>query len=263
MKRFLKCIFITVAMANVALAYNASQSKNDTSGSGFFIGIEGTAARNLSSYTQTTTSSSDIKELPGGTFLTKDWSGSVGLKLGYYINNNNRLYLSYFYDALSQSFKASSRYYYNKDIGNIDKEINAGEYATHRAILGYDYLYNIYGNSNFIVGGYLGYGANIGKVNVSTFNGKKGPLISAPDHFTSLTNSIIAGINIGYLYSLSFTNGYFGDLEVGVKWEYLKTLKASKKILVGVGVKGTYQDTLEGFGENSSTGFYLGYSYKF
>lgn len=264
--KILHNILIAGMVTSVALASDTSKSKTGGALDGFFIGIEGSAMRNLAEYTQITESSNKrISILPGGTFLNKDWSGMAELKLGYYINDNNRIYAAYIYDSFTQAFKTSSSAYFNASVGNVNKTFNTGRFANHKVIIGYDYLYNIIDNNNFVVGAFLGYGLGIGNVNVSTINIKITSrfIPSEPSHFRALTHSILGGINIGYLYNMNFIKTYFGSLEFGLKVQYMKTLKSSKTIIVGRGQNGTYRDTIKGYGEVSSTGFYLGYSYKF
>lgn len=261
--KILHNILIVGAMVNVVLASQISMVGGG-SNNAFFMGIEGSAMRNISQIHQTLKSHYD--ELSRDeTLINKDWSGGAGIKLGYYLNNH-RFYIGYIYNAYSQAFKTTDGKQLNPFKFAIYKTINTKEAVTHKLLLGYDYVYNIANNNNFVVGLYVGYGANLGKVDASTANIGKNinqVLVSDPSNFTALTHFVLGGINLGYLYNLKFTNKYFGDIETGVRIEYLKTIESSKRILVGVGVNGSYYDTIKGYGELFSTGFYLGYSYKF
>lgn len=251
--KILHSVLIVGTITSFALANNVSQANN---GSGVFVGIEGGAMGNVTQFKSVTTSGAGEQK---GTFRDKDdWTGNVGLKLGYYINNSNRIYLGYTYDSMLQV----NGTFVQNTLGNTFTNSVDAKFQAHKIVIGYDYIYNIIDNHNFTIGAYLGYGASVGKFNVSSV-AKAGKNMLDPNHFTALYNSILGGINIGYIYNLNFNNSYFGDIEAGVRLEYLSSFPTSKTISVKTGGNKTFPSNQKGSMGVFSGGFYLGYSYKF
>ena len=225
--------------------------------SGVFIGVDGGAMGNMVIFNGKTKSTTLGTE-PKDKFKYRDWYGNAGLKLGYYINGNNRIYLSYNYGATLQA----KGHLVFPSAGNVFTNYVNARFQSHKITLGYDHIFNVVDNKNVIFGGYLGYVANVGKFHVGSVNSSNLPLSITPDRFKATYSSLLVGLNLGYMYNLNVAGEYYGDIEVGAKIEYLGSFASTKTIMVTTGGT-TFPSKQKGSMGVLGGGFYVGYSYRF
>ena len=223
--------------------------------SGVFIGVDGGAMGNMVLFKSVTTSGAGEQK---GKFKDRDWYGNVGLKLGYYINGNNRIYLSYNYGATLQA-KGS---FVQRTLGNEFTNYVNARFQSHKITLGYDHIFNVVDNKNVIFGGYLGYGANVGKFHVGSTRSGGAANTLTPDRFNATYGSLLVGLNLGYMYNLNVAGEYYGDIEVGAKIEYLGSFASTKTIMVQTAGR-NFPSKQKGSMGVLGGGFYVGYSYRF
>lgn len=253
------------ALADVDVSSQAEQKAKDSSsartqssgdGSGVFVGLEGSAMRSWASFNTTTTSLAGEQK---GSFKDGDWNGSLGLKVGYYFDKSQRIYFNYQYAAYTQM---AGSFVQNTQLNSFTNGVDA-TFTSHRVSVGYDYIYNLADEHNLVFGAYAGYGANVGKFFVTSETPGGGSMTLDPRRFTSLYHSLFAGVNVGYLYNLKIDGSYFGDIEVGMRLEYLASMPSSKTINVITNGNKEFPSTQKGSLSAFNSGLYVGYSYKF
>ncbi|RKO64379.1 hypothetical protein CKA54_05690 [Campylobacter sp. P255] len=159
-----------------------------------------------------------------------DLEGNIpvfGLKIGYRLNENHRLYGAYNYSSELS------------DVINVSRLKIDGEFTTHKFLLGYDFTPKIFEKTRAVLGLYGGY--------ARTDMTLKTSLLSISQDFDGYTY----GAKIGALYELNQAN----EIEFGFKAEQTH-----------YNTRNFYQSTVgSNFYDPKQTnyGLYLGYTYKF
>lgn len=159
-----------------------------------------------------------------------DLEGNIpvfGLKIGYRINENHRVYSAYNYSSEMS------------DVIQTTKIKIDGEFDTHKILFGYDFTPKVFDNTRAVLGLYGGY--------ARTDLTLKTTLLSLSENFDGFTY----GAKIGALYELNPSN----EIEFGFKVE--KTTYTSENFYQSNIGSNFYNP------EQTNYGLYLGYTYKF
>lgn len=159
-----------------------------------------------------------------------DLEGNIpvfGLKIGYRINENHRIYSAYNYSSEMS------------DVIQTTKIKIDGEFDTHKILFGYDFTPKVFDNTRAVLGLYGGY--------ARTDLTLKTTLLSLSENFDGFTY----GAKIGALYELNPSN----EIEFGFKVE--KTTYTSENFYQSNIGSNFYNP------EQTNYGLYLGYTYKF
>ncbi|MBF7043345.1 outer membrane beta-barrel protein [Campylobacter volucris] len=159
-----------------------------------------------------------------------DLEGNIpvfGLKIGYRINENHRVYSAYNYSSEMS------------DVITIPRFTIDGEFDTHKILFGYDFTPKVFDNTRAVLGLYGGYA----RTDLTLKTGR----LSLSENFDGFTY----GAKIGALYELNPSN----EIEFGFKVE--KTTYTSENFYQNNIGSNFYNP------EQTNYGLYLGYTYKF
>ncbi|EQB5473488.1 outer membrane beta-barrel protein [Campylobacter jejuni] len=212
-KKLLSIIASTTLFSNLALA---------DENSGFFIGTD---AAWMHAQVKSELKHKNTKQNFNG-----DISGNIpsfGLKLGYRLNENHRIYAGYNYsDEFSDFIKTPK----------IQIE---GDFTTHKFLTGYDFTPKIFERVRAVAGGYLGYA----KTNLDL----KTSLLSLSQKF----DGFVYGVKIGAIFELGASN----EIEAGFKVE---KIEYNTRDFYQKAIGSNLYDPRQ-----TNYGLYLGYTYKF
>ncbi|EGI1267295.1 porin family protein [Campylobacter jejuni] len=212
-KKLLSIIASATLFSNLALA---------DENSGFFIGAD---AAWMHAQVKSELKHKNTKQNFNG-----DISGNIpsfGLKLGYRLNENHRIYAGYNYsDEFSDFIKTPK----------IQIE---GDFTTHKFLTGYDFTPKIFERVRAVAGGYLGYA----KTNLDL----KTSLLSLSQKF----DGFVYGVKIGAIFELGASN----EIEAGFKVE---KIEYNTRDFYQKAIGSNLYDPRQ-----TNYGLYLGYTYKF
>ncbi|HED6820862.1 TPA: outer membrane beta-barrel protein [Campylobacter jejuni] len=212
-KKLLSIIASATLFSNLALA---------DENSGFFIGAD---AAWMHAQVK-----SELKHKNTKRNFNGDISGNIpsfGLKLGYRLNENHRIYAGYNY---SDEFS---------DIIRTPKLKIESDFSTHKFLMGYDFTPKIFERVRAVAGGYLGYA----KTNLDL----KTSLLSLSQKF----DGFVYGVKIGAIFELGASN----EIEAGFKVE---KIEYNTRDFYQKAIGSNLYDPRQ-----TNYGLYLGYTYKF
>ncbi|EGB2083072.1 outer membrane beta-barrel protein [Campylobacter jejuni] len=212
-KKLLSIIASATLFSNLALA---------DENSGFFIGAD---AAWMHAQVKSELKHKNTKQNFNG-----DISGNIpsfGLKLGYRLNENHRIYAGYNY---SDEFS---------DIIRTPKLKIESDFSTHKFLMGYDFTPKIFERVRAVAGGYLGYA----KTNLDL----KTSLLSLSQKF----DGFVYGVKIGAIFELGASN----EIEAGFKVE---KIEYNTRDFYQKAIGSNLYDPRQ-----TNYGLYLGYTYKF
>ncbi|TXE88158.1 porin family protein [Campylobacter volucris] len=207
-------------IASIALFSNVAMADEN---SGMFLGVD-------AGWFHTKIDSSIKHRGTTQSNFNGDLEGNIpvfGLKIGYRINENHRVYSAYNYSSEMS------------DVITIPKFTIDGEFDTHKILFGYDFTPKVFDNTRAVLGLYSGY--------ARTDLTLKTTLLSLSENFDGFTY----GAKIGALYELNSSN----EIEFGFKIE--KTTYTSENFYQSAIGSNFYNP------EQTNYGLYLGYTYKF
>ncbi|MBX0565066.1 outer membrane beta-barrel protein [Campylobacter jejuni] len=212
-KKLLSIIASTTLFSNLALA---------DENSGFFIGTD---AAWMHAQVKSELKHKNTKQNFNG-----DISGNIpsfGLKLGYRLNENHRIYAGYNYSDEFSDFIKTPKLKIESD------------FSTHKFLMGYDFTPKIFERVRAVAGGYLGYA----KTNLDL----KTSLLSLSQKF----DGFVYGVKIGAIFELGASN----EIEAGFKVE---KIEYNTRDFYQKAIGSNLYDPRQ-----TNYGLYLGYTYKF